>query len=183
MGTRQKKSNKQEGKDERKQRAKSSKTIVRIAGKDIDGSFTLPVALRQIKGIGHNLADTLSKVIIDKLSMSKGTTIGELNEEQLKIVEQIIKHPEEFGVPSYLINFRKNPNDGKNVHLISNDLVITMRNIIQKERAMKTWRGYRHGTRKGKVRGQKTRRTGRRGLTVGVIRKKMKPAAGKAASK
>lgn len=179
MGTRQKKKTIKKTEPKRGPEKKIATTIVRIAGKDVDGGLPISDALRQVKGIGHNLADSLSIVISNKLSIPRDTKMGELKEDQLAIIEKIIKNPIDYGIPHYMVNFRKNPKDGQHVHLISNDLVINTRNLIQNERAMKTWRGYRHGTNKGKVRGQKTRRTGRRGLTVGVIRKKTKAGGGK----
>jgi len=171
VGTRQTKQKRKKEDTTEKKKAKST-TIVRIAGKDVDGSYKIPDALRQIKGIGHNLADSLSVVIEEKLGISRETPVGELSEQQIEQIEDVIHDPVRYGVPEYQVNFARNPLDNKYVHLISNDLVITVRNLIQKERAMKTWRGYRHSTNKGKVRGQKTRRTGRKGMTVGVVRKK-----------
>ncbi len=35
---------------------------LRIAGKDVDGNLPIPKALKLIKGIGTNLADSIAKV-------------------------------------------------------------------------------------------------------------------------
>jgi len=51
--------------------------------------------------------------------------------------------------------------------LITSDIALSVRNDIEREKAMSSWRGYRHmyGL---KVRGQRTRCTGRKGGAVGV---------------
>ena len=51
--------------------------------------------------------------------------------------------------------------------MITSDIALAVRNDIEREKAMSSWRGYRHmyGL---KVRGQRTRTTGRKGGAVGV---------------
>ena len=50
---------------------------------------------------------------------------------------------------------------------------------IERDKTTYTWRGFRH-TYGQKVRGQRTRSTGRTGMTVGVLRKSIMKAAGPA---
>ena len=56
---------------------------------------------------------------------------------------------------------------GENLHLITSDIELTVRNDIEREKAVSSWRGIRHmfGL---KVRGQRTRTSGRKGGAVGV---------------
>jgi small subunit ribosomal protein S13 len=56
---------------------------------------------------------------------------------------------------------------GSNLHLLTSDLDFTVSNDIDREKSIMSWRGYRHmfGLR---VRGQRTRTTGRRASAVGV---------------
>ncbi|GAG60554.1 unnamed protein product, partial [marine sediment metagenome] len=49
----------------------------------------------------------------------------------------------------------------------------TVKRDIERMRRLRSWKGYRHGFGL-KVRGQRTRSTGRKGLVVGVIRKKIR---------
>jgi len=53
------------------------------------------------------------------------------------------------------------------LHLITSDIALTVRNDIEREKTTNSWRGIRHmfGL---KVRGQRTRTTGRKGGAVGV---------------
>ena len=65
------------------------------------------------------------------------------------------------------MNRRKDLESGKNLHLITSDIELTVRNDIEREKTTNSWRGIRHmfGL---KVRGQRTRTTGRKGGAVGV---------------
>ena len=73
------------------------------------------------------------------------------------------------------------------MHLLTSDIPFTLRNDIERERITASWRGYRH-LNGLKVRGQRTRTTGRKGGAVGVAKggqaapvKKAAPAAAEAA--
>jgi len=78
-----------------------------------------------------------------------------------------------------MLNRRKDKDSGKNVHIIMNDLEFANRQDVEGEKKMYTWKGYRHAYGQ-KVRGQKTRNTGRTGMSLGVMRKTI-IAAGAAA--
>jgi small subunit ribosomal protein S13 len=56
-----------------------------------------------------------------------------------------------------------------------------VRQDIDHEKESNTWKGYRHAYGQ-KVRGQRTRSTGRTGMTVGVLRKAVLAKAGAAAA-
>ncbi|MGD0729389.1 MAG: 30S ribosomal protein S13 [Candidatus Micrarchaeaceae archaeon] len=150
-------------------------SIVRLAGKDVDGSLNIERALSKVKGIGLNLAHSLALVIDSKLSIAKTTEIGSLSDEQIAEVEKVIKEPYAFGIPTYLMNHNKDMETGKLVHNVSNDLMFNTRQDITRDVASKTWRGFRHQYGQ-KVRGQSTRSTGRTGITVGVTKKSIQTA-------
>src|SRR5207245_8674424 len=69
--------------------------------------------------------------------------------------------------PSWFLNRRKDIDSGKDLHLITSDIEFNVRNDIEREKNMNSWRGFRH-TYGLKVRGQRTRTTGRKGGAVGV---------------
>lgn len=152
--------------------------IVRIAGKDIKGNVPLRRALWQVKGIGRRYAHVCAEVINQKMGIDPLTKVGMLNDSQLGKIESIMMNPLEYDIPQYMLNRRKDYATGENKHLISNDLNFAVKQSIELDKKIKTWRGISHMYRK-KVRGQKTRTRGRRGGTVGVVRKKTMP--GKAA--
>ena len=52
--------------------------ILRIAGKDIEGSKKIIIALSQIKGLGYNL----SQVILQSLNINANMRIGFLTEKK-----------------------------------------------------------------------------------------------------
>lgn len=144
--------------------------IVRIKGKDIKGRLPIYRALPQIKGIGINLAHAICYVLNKKFGIQKEAPLGSLNEEQIKKLEEIIDNPTAFGIPSFLLNRRKDLETGKDVHLTGEELTLRVKMDIEREKQLYTWRGFRHMYGQ-KVRGQRTRTTGRTGMTVGVMRK------------
>src|SRR6058998_1742746 len=137
--------------------------ILRIAGKDIEGSKKIIIALSQIKGLGYNL----SQVILQSLNINSDMRIGLLTEKEVSDIESAVKNPSLIGIPNWYLNRRKDNDTGTDKHLLTSDLDFTISNDIEREKTVYSWRGYRHmfGLR---VRGQCTRTTGRKGGAVGV---------------
>ena len=79
-----------------------------------------------------------------------------------------------------MLNRRKDTYSGKDIHAIGTDLAYLVRQDIDHEKESGTWKGYRHAYGQ-KVRGQRTRSTGRTGMTVGVLRKSVLAKAGASA--
>ncbi|MEM4589704.1 MAG: 30S ribosomal protein S13 [Candidatus Micrarchaeia archaeon] len=148
--------------------------IVHILGKDVKGQIMLRDALRQVKGVGQNLSNVFANIIAKEMNIPKNIQIGKLSEEQVEKIEEMIKNPEKYNVPSYLYNRRKDLESGKDIHVAGPDVAFTTRNDIERHKTLYTWRGYRHAYGQ-KVRGQGTRTSGRKGLTMGVIRSKALP--------
>lgn len=164
------------------QRTKREETsIVRIAGRDINGSYRLANALLRIKGINHNLAKAIETIAEKRFGIASSTAIGSLGDEKLAEVEEIIKDPAKFGVPVYMLNRRKDPNTGRNMHVVGTDLIVQTKQDIDEMVKRQTWTGFRHQYGQ-KVRGQRTRSTGRTGATVGVTKKKIQEEQKKAAA-
>lgn len=137
--------------------------IVRIVGKDIPGDKKLSVGLAQIKGIGYNFANAL----IGALNLNPNSNIGFLTESQVEVIEKALKDPASVNFPAWIYNRRKDVESGNSFHLITSDVAFTVRNDIEREKQVNSWRGFRH-TFGLKVRGQRTRTTGRKGASVGV---------------
>ena len=139
--------------------------IVRIVGNDIPGEKKVLVGLTQVRGIGHMFANA----ILDSVKINPNSNIGNLTDEQVQSIEKIILDPKSSNFPTWFLNRRKDVESGKDMHLITSDIEFTIRNDIERERITNSWRGYRHmfGL---KVRGQRTRTTGRRGGAVGVAK-------------
>lgn len=143
--------------------AQEYRHIVRIVGKDIQGDKKLLVGLAQIKGIGYNFANSL----IGALNLNPNSNIGFLTDSQVEVIEKALKDPASINFPHWLLNRRKDVESGKDFHLITSDVAFTVRNDIEREKQTNSWRGFRH-TFGLKVRGQRTRTTGRKGASVGV---------------
>lgn len=139
---------------------------LRIIDTDVDGALKVPHALSKIKGISLGLANAVLK----KAGISSEKRAGFLTETEIEKVEEIIRDPVQHGIPSWLLNRRKDAETGKDGHLISADLVLRTKTDIEQMKVIKSWRGYRHayGLR---VRGQRTKTTGRAGKALGVKKK------------
>ena len=141
--------------------------IIRVAGTDLDGGKSVVRALRKIRGIGV----ATSKAICLSAKINPSTTLGKLNESELANLENAIKNPTNFNIPVFLINRRKDPTTGVDMHLTSSDLDIARRFDVQRYIDLRTYRGWRHMLGQP-VRGQRTRSTFRKtGKTVGVLKK------------
>jgi small subunit ribosomal protein S13 len=75
-----------------------------------------------------------------------------------------------------MLNRRKDLLSGEDRHIMGADLLVNLREDINLLRKIRSYRGIRH-ERGLKVRGQRTKSTGRRGAVVGVVRKKQLAAA------
>jgi small subunit ribosomal protein S13 len=137
--------------------------IVRIAGKDVDGSKKLVVALSEIRGIGFNFA----QVLLNTLKIDPDIRVGFLTEDEVGIIENGIKNPESVGMPHWFLNRRKDVDSGAHSQLIAADWDIAVHGDVEREKGVMSWRGFRHMMGL-KVRGQRTRTTGRKGGAVGV---------------
>ena len=123
------------------------------------------VGLTQIRGVGYMFANT----ILNVLKINPNQRIGHLSPEQVNSIESIIKNPSGSNFPSWFLNRRKDVETGEDKHLLTSDIAFTVRNDIEREKTSGSWRGIRHmfGL---KVRGQRTRCTGRKGGAVGVAK-------------
>ena len=123
------------------------------------------VGLTQIKGIGYNFATA----ILDTLKINTNSNIGNLTEDNVQAIEKLITDPIGGNFPIWFLNRRKDIETGADLHLLTSDIPFTLRNDIERERVAASWRGYRHLSGL-KVRGQRTRTSGRKGGAVGVAK-------------
>lgn len=140
--------------------------ILRIFNVDLVGSNPVKQELTKIKGVGPSIAIA----ILYKAKIPPNLRVGQLSDEQIERLEDIIKNIESY-FPSFLLNRRFDRVDGKDHHLIGSDLTFTQQQDIDFEKSIGSWRGYRHSYGL-KVRGQRTKSTGRRSRPIGVRRKK-----------
>ena len=135
-------------------------------GTDVEGTLKTIYALTKIKGV--NLS--LSNAILKKAGINPDLRVGLLAETDIGKIEEIINEPTKYGLSNWLFNRRKDAETGKNSHLISADLVLRNKMDVDRAKEIRSWRGYRH-TYGLKVRGQRTKTTGRAGKSLGVKKK------------
>ena len=150
---------------------------MRIVDANVDGTLKASYAVSKIRGINVRLAHA----ILRKADIDPEKRAGFLTEAEIDKIEEIAKDPLKYGVPSWLANRRKDAETGKNMHLISADLILKSKNDIQGMKDTKSWRGYRHAYGL-KVRGQRTKTTGRAGKALGVKKKDVMARAAAAKS-
>lgn len=128
------------------------KHLVRIANTDLDGNKPIYKALTQIKGIGFMFSNMLCSIT----GIDKNAKTGYLTEEQTRKLDDAIKTPEKFNVPSWMFNRRKDIDDGKDKHMVTGDLKFVQETDIKMMKKMRSYKGMRHAFGLP-VRGQRTR--------------------------
>ena len=145
------------------------KVFFRKLRSQVDGNAKLEYGLTQIRGIGMRFAQAIVRVA----KIDPDLRIGAIPEKDLNRIEEIIINPITSGIPAWMVNRKKDLVTGENLHIIGNRLELSVRRDIDRMKRIRSYKGVRHH-RGLKVRGQKTKSTGRHGLVVGVIRKKLK---------
>jgi len=139
--------------------------FVRIGTTDLDGTKSVRVALTGIKGVGRHTSTVISRMA----KVDEYASLGRLDEDSVNrlrtAVEQYITK-----IPPWMANRPKDVYTGETKHLLGADVSLTKDEDVNLMRKIRCYRGIRHETGQ-KVRGQRTKSTGRTGTTVGVKRK------------
>jgi len=143
------------------------KVFFRKLRSQVDGNAKVEYGLTQIRGIGRRFAQAIVMVA----EISPDIRIGAIPEKDLNKIEEIILNPIPNGIPAWMVNRKKDLVTGENLHIIGNKLELSVRRDIDRMKRIRSYKGVRHH-RGLKVRGQRTKSTGRHGLVVGVIRKR-----------
>ena len=146
--------------------------LLRVIGTSIEGHRPIAFGLSQIRGVGRRLAQAVIEIARrEDPSIDPRMRIGMLSEAQQENLVKIIKDPVAHGIPVWMVNRQKDLRTGENRHISGTDLELMMKFDIDRMKRTRSWKGIRHmyGL---KVRGQRTRTTGRRGLVVGFYRAK-----------
>jgi len=138
-----------------------------MIGTSIEGTRLVENALTMIKGVGKRMAQAVVKIA----KIDPNTRLGMLSDDQIQLLENIIKDPVKYGIPTWMLNRQMDIVTGENKHLSGTQVDLMVKLDIDRMKRTKSWKGIRHQLNL-KVRGQRTRCTGRKGLTVGYYRKK-----------
>lgn len=143
--------------------------IVRLAEVDIMGDRKIRNALLKVKGIGKSLANSIPIAA----GLDPNIMIGSLNDQELERLESVIKEPSKFGIPTHMLNRKKEPLTGEDKHLTASELTFAVKSNIDFMKKIRSYKGVRHSYGLP-VRGQRTRSSFRRGMIVGVSKKELK---------
>lgn len=142
--------------------------LVRIVGTDIPGKKKVPVGISSIKGIGTRTGE----IACSLTGVDTGKRIGELSEEEAEKLDKVLTDFQKQGVPSWLFNRRKDYSTGEHLHLTGSDLIMSLREDLNRLKKIRSYRGIRHEIGLP-VRGQRTKSSFRHETTVGVSRRKV----------
>ena len=136
--------------------------FVRIGGTDLDGTKSVESALTGMDGIGRRSA----RIIARDVGIDRQATLGRLDDD---VISDIVETVEGFGdvVPDWLRNRRGDFFSGEDRHIVGQDVELARQQDVNRMQKIGSYKGIRH--RRGqKVRGQRTKSTGRTEGTVGV---------------
>jgi len=141
------------------------KYFVRIGTTDLDGTKSVRVALTGIKGVGRHTSSVISRMA----KVDEYASLGRLDEDSVNRLRIAV---EQYSgkIPTWMANRPKDVYTGETKHLLGADLSLINDEDVNLMRKIRCYRGIRHETDQ-KVRGQRTKSTGRTGTTVGVKRK------------
>ncbi len=136
--------------------------FVRIGQTDLDGTKSVERALSDMNGIGHRAA----RIIAEKAGVDRRAVFGKLDDDT---IEDIVAGVEGYAdeVPDWMTNHRSDFFTGEVTHETGNDLEMSRRQDINRMQMIDSYKGVRH-KRGQKVRGQRTKSTGRSEGTIGV---------------
>jgi small subunit ribosomal protein S13 len=136
--------------------------FVRIGQADLDGTKSVERSLTDLSGIGRRAA----RIIAQEAGVDRTATFGGLDDDDIDAVVDLVEGFAEEA-PEWLANHRNDFFAGETTHKIGNDLEITRRQDINRMKMIDSYKGVRH-KRGQKVRGQRTKSTGRTEGTIGV---------------
>jgi len=137
------------------------------------------MALTGIPGVGRRCA----RIFTDKAGVDPRATLGLLPDSEIDKLKKVIEEDTITILPVWMVNRRGDIYTGTDKHIMGMDLNMTLREDLDLMKKMRSYKGIRH-ERGLRVRGQRTRSSGRTGAIVGVSRKKEgTPAAAPAATK
>jgi len=158
---------KKEDKKKKSDRKPDFKYIIRLSNSDISGEKNVVYGLASIKGVGLHMAT----LIADRAGINRYTKIGDLSDAQVEKLQESIDNIVNTA-PGWMLNHRKDYDTGEDLHLVSSEIDMKLRDEINIMKKIRSYRGIRH-ERGLPVRGQRTRANNRKGLALGVSKKRV----------
>jgi len=136
--------------------------FVRIGQTDLDGTKSVERALTDMNGIGRRAA----RIISEKSGIDRRNVLGRLEDDEIETIVDLVQgYADE--VPEWLANHQNDFYTGETTHEVGNDLQMQRRQDVNRMQMIDSYKGVRH-QRGQKVRGQRTKSTGRTEGTIGV---------------
>ncbi len=136
--------------------------FVRIAQSDLDGTKSVERGLTDLKGIGERTA----RIVADAAGVDRTATFGRLDDDEIESVVEVVENFHDH-VPEWMTNRQNDFFTGDTSHEVGSELEQTRRQDINRMQMIDSYKGIRH-KRGQKVRGQRTKSTGRTEGTIGV---------------
>ena len=136
--------------------------FVRIGQTDLDGTKSVERSLAELNGIGRRTA----RLIANEAGVDRTATFGALDDDTIDEVVDLVEGLADE-LPDWLTNRPGDFYTGETTHEIGNDLQLTRQQDINRMKMIDSYKGVRH-KRGQKVRGQRTKSTGRTEGTIGV---------------
>jgi len=136
--------------------------FVRIGGTDLDGTANVEQALTGMDGIGRRAA----RVIAREVDVGRHETLGRLDDATIDALVEAVEGFDEVA-PAWMTNRQRDFFTGEDRHIVGNDVELARQQDVNRMQKIGSYKGIRH-QRGQKVRGQRTKSTGRTEGTVGV---------------
>lgn len=150
-----------------KKEEKSQANLIRIMSTDINAEFPLLYGISRIKGVGVMFANA----VCIALGLDKNAKISTLSEKDVEKLEEFLANPKKEGIPSWLLNQRKDLESGENLHYISKDIDFNLIQLKRRSSKLGTYKGLRYRANLT-VRGQRTKSNFRRQKTIAAMKSK-----------
>ena len=138
--------------DQKQEQKENLKYFIRVCNTDLNGNKRIEHALTNIKGVGFSFAHAICLV----LNLDGNTKAGYIDDVTAKKMEEVMRNPLKYNIPSWVFNRQKDPETGNDVHLVTGDLTFVTDNDLKMMKKIKSYKGLRH--MKGlTVRGQRTK--------------------------
>jgi small subunit ribosomal protein S13 len=152
----------EEPQDDSTEEEENLRYFVRIGQTDLDGTKSVERSLTDMKGIGKRTA----RIVADAAGVDRTATFGLLEDDEIDSVVDAVESFDEHA-PEWMANRRNDFYTGETSHKTGSDLEQKRRHDINRMKMINSYKGVRH-KRGQKVRGQRTKSTGRSEGTIGV---------------
>ncbi|MFW5929165.1 MAG: 30S ribosomal protein S13 [Halobacteriota archaeon] len=136
--------------------------FVRVGRTDLDGTKSVESALLEMNGVGRRVA----RAVAQQADVEPQETLGHLEDDEIDDVIEAIQGFEDVG-PEWMLNRERDRFTGDDLHIVGTDLDVIHEEDINRMKKIDSYRGVRHQQGR-KVRGQRTKSTGRTGGEVAV---------------